>query len=112
MHRIARENERHGDVGRSLHYSRRRPAPAGGFDEVVPVEIRTTHRDEQRARGDRARVGADSAKRDILADRSEPERRGRFAETHPDHRRTSSACPATAASLNASRSPSRSWQVS
>ena len=110
--RIGHENERNGDIRRTLDQGRHRPSPAGALDEFVPVEGRTAHRDEQRARRNRARVGTDALKRDILAHRSPTERRGGFAETHPDHRQTSSACPATAASLNGSRAPSRSWLVS
>ena len=106
--RIPRENERDGDIRRTLDQGRRRTAPAGAFDEIVSVEARAAHRDEQRARGDRARIGADAVKRDVLAGRAQTERRGGFAETHPDHRQPSSACPATAASLNGSRSPSHS----
>ena len=96
LHRIAREDEGDRIVRHPLDQDRDGAAPTGVADEVMPVESRPAHRDEQRAGDGRTRIGADPVKYDVLARRLQTERCGRFAEAHPDHRHASSARHAAA----------------
>ena len=108
-HRIAREDERHRIARYTFDQERRRAAPPRVADEVVTIESRPAHGNEQRAPGGGTRVGADPVKHDVPPGRPETERRGRFAEVHPDHRHASNARRAAAVSLNGSLAPLHSW---